>query len=237
VALAKSSRNTLNRRTAARFAGDTLFARVARAVCEAECLPRKELYESWECARRIRRQMRGGRIFEAAGGHGLLSALLLLLDDSSPSATIVDIRKPLSHKRLLRVLQRHWPRLRGRIEFIEGELNQIQAQPDSLIVSVHACGGLTDQVLNLAVDARCRVAVLPCCHDLRRCDSGDLTGWVPGPLAVDLVRVQRMRAAGYRIRTLQIPEEITPQNRLLLAWPLATQCNSQDLRARDLCEQ
>ena len=31
-----------------RFSGATLFDRIARAVCEAGCLPRKELYEAWE---------------------------------------------------------------------------------------------------------------------------------------------------------------------------------------------
>ncbi len=219
LGLDKSSRNKLNHRTIDRFAGDTLFERVARAVCEAECLPRKELYESWECARRIRRHMRGGPILEAAGGHGLLSALLLILDDSSPRATIVDVRKPESYEKLLGVLERHWPRLRGRIEFVESSIDAASVTPDDVVVSVHACGSLTDRVLDLARRAPCRVAVLPCCHDLKRCDTGNLTGWVSGPLAVDLVRVETLRSSGYRVHTMQIPEEITPYNRLLLAWP------------------
>jgi hypothetical protein len=33
-----------------RFQGETLFDRIARATCEAGCLPRKELYEAWEVA-------------------------------------------------------------------------------------------------------------------------------------------------------------------------------------------
>ena len=86
-------------------------------------------------------------------------------------------------------------------------------------MSVHACGVLTDQVLDLAVGARSRVAVLPCCHDLNRCDTGSLDGWLDGPLAVDATRVARLRQAGYRVQTMRIPEDITPKNRLLLAWP------------------
>jgi hypothetical protein len=219
LAFDKSSTNKLNRHTVDRFPGETLFARVARAVCEAECLPRKELFESWECARRIRRQMRGGPILEPTGGHGLLSALLLLLDDSSPHATVVDIREPRSHQRVLSALQRRWPRLEGRIEFVEASLSDTQANPDHLIASIHACGQLTDQVLDLAIAAGSRVAVLPCCHELKRSDHGDLTGWVTGTLAVDLMRAERLRSAGYKIRTLKIPEEITQYNRLLLGWP------------------
>ena len=41
--------------------GGSLFDRLGRAVCEAGCLPRKELYEAWEVARRVRRWCRGGR--------------------------------------------------------------------------------------------------------------------------------------------------------------------------------
>ena len=64
-----------------RFRGDTLFDRIGRAVCEAGCLPRKELYEAWEVARRARRLFRGGRVVDLAAGHGLLAHILLILDE------------------------------------------------------------------------------------------------------------------------------------------------------------
>ncbi len=76
-----------------------------------------------------------------------------------------------------------------------------------------------ERVLDLALASRCRIAVLPCCHDLRQCDTGALGGWMDGPLAVDATRVARLRAAGYRVQTSHIPAEITPKNRLLLGWP------------------
>ena len=58
------SRSKLTRRDLPRFSEGSLFHRIARRVCEAECLPRKELFEAWEVARRVRRLMRGGRIVE-----------------------------------------------------------------------------------------------------------------------------------------------------------------------------
>jgi hypothetical protein len=64
---------------------------------------------------------------------------------------------------------------------------------------VHASGHLTDVVLERAIVARARVAVLPCCHDLDVNDAGDLTGWIEGPLAVDVVRAMRLQQYGYRI--------------------------------------
>ena len=217
--LKRSSHNVLNRFTAKRIEGDSLFAEIGRTVCLAECLPRKELFEAWETARRTRRVMRGGPIVELAAGHGLVSAILLILDDTSPTATCIDIARPKSHARLLEVLTQRWPRLSGRIEYVEGRLEDAMPSADALAVSVHACGVLTDRVIDAATAANCRLAVLPCCHDLVRCDTGDLTGWMDGPLAVDAARVARLRNAGYRVQTTKIPSDITPKNRLLLAWP------------------
>ncbi len=79
----RSSRNRLTDRRLDQFAGDTLFDAIGRAVCRAGCLPRKELYEAWEVARRVRRRFRGGRVVDLACGHGMLAQVLLLLDDSS----------------------------------------------------------------------------------------------------------------------------------------------------------
>ena len=214
-----SSRNILTRYTARMIEGDTLFARLGRAVCEAECLPRKEFFEAWEVAKRVHRKLRGGTVLELAAGHGLLAAMLLILDDHLTEAICVDVTEPPSHRRVLRVLEARWPRLAGRIHYREQRIDETQAAPESLVISVHACGALTDQTLDLAVSARSRVVVLPCCHDLKRCDTGELTGWMDGPLAVDATRVARLHGAGYRVLTATIPADITPKNRLLMAWP------------------
>ena len=89
------------------------------------------------------------------------------------------------------------------------------------MVSAHACGTLTDRVLDAALAARAAVAVLPCCHSLGRCDTAGLEAWMPGDVAADAVRALRLRAAGYRVHVQTIPEEITPQNRLIIGIPPA----------------
>ncbi|MBP8273686.1 MAG: methyltransferase domain-containing protein [Acidobacteria bacterium] len=205
----------------ARFSGETLFDRIGRAVCEAGCLPRKELHEAWEVARRVRRLCRGGRVMDLAGGHGLLAHIMLLLDDTSPYAVVVDTAIPPSAAKLQAALVAAWPRLDRRVKFRQSPIDDVALEPTDVVVSSHACGALTDEIIDRATFVRARVAVLPCCHDLRASDTGALTGWIDGPLAVDIMRVHRMREHGYQVWTQTIPADITPKNRLLIGAPKA----------------
>jgi len=214
-----ASRGRLTVRDLGRFPGDTLFDRLARAVCGAGCLPRKELYEAWEMARRVRRLFRGGRVVDLGAGHGLLAQAMLLLDDSSPEALVVDTALTPSSAKIHGALVRSWPRLSGRVTFRESALDDVDICSGDVVVSSHACGALTDRVLHRAVQARARVAVLPCCHDRTASDDGDLTGWLDAAAAIDTVRALRLRERGYRIWTQTIPSEITAKNRLLLGAP------------------
>ncbi len=175
-------------------------------------------------ARRARRLFRGGRVVDVGGGHGLLAHVMLILDETSPSAVVVDAAVPPSHDKLRQALVATWPRLDGRVSFTGAPLAQFDVVSTDVVVSSHACGSLTDEVLTRAAAAGASVAVVPCCHDLDAADDGALKGWMSGPLAVDTVRAITLRARGYRTWTQVIPEAITPKNRLLMgrpetAWP------------------
>src|SRR4051812_10318972 len=159
------------------FPGNTLFDRIARAVCHAGCLPRRELYEAWEVARRVRRLFRGGRVVDLAAGHGLLAHIMILLDDSSPRAIAVDKVLPPSSSKVHDSLVVAWPRLSNRIEFLEQPIETVALSTDDVVVSSHACGSLTDRILERAARAGARVAVLPCCHDLDTPGGRALSGW------------------------------------------------------------
>src|SRR5216110_1367742 len=120
-----ASRARLTPRDLERFPGSTLFDRIGRAVCGAGCLPRKELYEAWEMARRVRRLFRGGRIIDLGAGHGLLAEIMLLLDDSSPDAIVVDKALPASTGKLYEALVQVWPRLAGRVAFVQRPVDDV----------------------------------------------------------------------------------------------------------------
>jgi hypothetical protein len=216
VAYDLSSRSKLTPRALPHFQGSTLFHRIARVVCRSDCLPRKELYESWEVARRARRYFRGGRVVDLACGHALIAHMMILLDDTSPCALAVDARLPESAGKLARALVQEWPRLAGRVDVVEGALGKVELSADDIVVSAHACGSLTDEVLAKAIAARARVVVLPCCHNKTKGDTGGVAGWLETALAIDVTRAGRLRAHGYSVRTQRIPDTITPKNRLLM---------------------
>lgn len=220
VRFSPSSRARLTSHDLGRFAGSTLFDRIGRALCGAGCLPRKEFYESWEVARRARRLFRGGRVVDLGGGHGLLAQAMLLLDESSLSAVIVDPRVPASAGVVHDALVAAWPRLKGRVSFLAQDMERLALDSTDVVVSAHGCGALTDRVIAAAIRVRARIAILPCCHDVETCATGDLTGWMDPALAIDATRVMRLSGAGYQVRTQTIPATITPKNRLILAGPL-----------------
>src|SRR5690606_26187338 len=139
--------------------------------------------------------------------------------DTSPSAIVVDPNIPASSLALRACLDAQWPRLAGRIADVREPIEGFTVDQTDLVVSSHACGSLTDRVIDTSVAARARVAVLSCCHDFETCDRGALSGWMDGTLAIDAMRAMRLEQAGYRVWTQTIPGEITDKNRLLLGEP------------------
>lgn len=145
---------------------------------------------------------------------------MILIDDTSPGALAVDSKLPPSAARVAECLSREWPRLTARVQLIEKRIEDVQAESGDVLVSCHACGTLTDDVIGKAMQARAKVVVLPCCQSTGKCDLGGLAGWLDPALAIDVTRAGRLRAAGYHVHTQTIPASITPKNRLLIAEPL-----------------
>eukprot|EP00747_Dinoflagellata_sp_TGD_P046662 gnl/TRDRNA2_/TRDRNA2_144560_c0_seq2.p2 gnl/TRDRNA2_/TRDRNA2_144560_c0~~gnl/TRDRNA2_/TRDRNA2_144560_c0_seq2.p2 ORF type:complete len:137 (-),score=15.23 gnl/TRDRNA2_/TRDRNA2_144560_c0_seq2:23-433(-) len=101
-----------------------------------------------------------------------------------------------------------------------------QDEPDFGVVAVHACGALTDWTIQAAVARRAPLAVMPCCYGSGKCRNrtgherhSGLEQTLGKPLLLDIQRTYDLEAQGYAVTWQEIPEEITPMNRILLAHP------------------
>jgi hypothetical protein len=257
-----ASRSRLTPSDASRFPGNDVFSSVARAVCFADALPRKELFETWEAALVITesfsgllnasRNTRDARVLDCAGGHGFLAACLLIQNPNLRSALVIDRRKPESYEKLVAMLTSNFPHIHGRLRFAEASLVDCTNLSEStLLVSVHACGDLTDLILHMAVANTSPVAVVPCCHR----GIGSARGFakritasfstvrsgngahgesrarnrdISPSIALDVARVELLKRAGFEVRATTIPKRITPQNRVILGTPVAPRSDSEN---------
>lgn len=211
------SRNKLRASHARLYPGDGVLDVLGRAVCVAGCLPRKEVHEAFEMALRVRERFAGGRVVDLCAGFGLLAQALLILDDSSPEAVAVDVKLPKNAGKVHDAIALAFPRLRGRVRFEQLPLSRMPLAAGDVVVSSHACGPLTDDVLQRAADAGARVAVLPCCHQHRWRE--DLQHVDDPSLVIDLARIAALQQRGYAAWTASIPEAVSPKNRLLFGAP------------------
>jgi len=163
------SRNKLTPSHARHYPGDGPLDVLGRALCAVGCLPRKELHEAYELASRVRRVFPRGRVVDLCCGQGLVAWCMLLLGgDDADTALAVDVRLPPNHGRVGDAVVAAFPRLAGRVTFTQAQLQEVPIGPDDIVVSAHACGDLSDDVLARATAVGARVAVLPCCHRTRR---------------------------------------------------------------------
>jgi hypothetical protein len=243
-----NSRRKLKPRDAYRFAHvkPELFAELAMVICATGMLPQKELHECWQMANVVHKAFpENPRIADLAAGHGLLAWILVLLARSMEkpvlrTAVALDIKRPKSAAVLATAMTQRWPQLAGAVHFVEGSIDAVRTDngPDTLFVAVHACGSLSDRVLMAAMRSLSPVAIMPCCHSLRKqiqsLSSLALASGLPeltaadmlaaagkaGPVEViDQFRREALSALGYQCHEESIQAEITSFHRIIIGKP------------------
>lgn len=202
------------------FASDRMEDRLARALLAARAIPFKELLEAFEFFERARRRVRAPRVADLCCGHGLVGMLYGVFHRDVQEVLLVDRTRPGSAETNLRALATVAPWLSAKVRFLEAELDSVRLPFGAAVLGVHACGRASDDAIEMAIEVRGPVALLPCCHPRRS---------VPGPatlatnlghvVATDIHRTYRLEAAGYQTRWTAIPAAITPMNRVITAWP------------------
>ncbi len=210
-------------RLAGAFSGDTLVARLARALLVSEAVPFKEVLENFEFFEHVRRYVRAPTVVDACCGHGLAGLLYAVHHRDVAHVRLVDQRRPESAMRCLEALEGVAPWIRDKVQFETIPLEAVAVDGQSAVIGVHACGRATDSLLDIALAAQVPVAVMPCCYPDAALPGPPTLGAALGvSVATDVYRTYRLDQAGYRVRWSAIPEAITPMNRILCAWPHAS---------------
>jgi hypothetical protein len=240
-----------------------LFDEFASAICLSGAVARKEVFETWTAALFIHERFFAGpecndsmrRVADVAGGHGLLAWALLVLDDhycttnsqaasdnklSPPPLTAftIDCKMPRSADAISATMLERYPHLEGRFDFVEARLEQLRPHPSCLLVSVHACAGLSDVLVATAAAHSCRIALVPCCHSRKKKQLEGIAATslakqeyqaiidIPSNTAIpdladllDNARITVLKMAGFDVDTARLPALFTAKNLLILASP------------------
>ena len=166
-------------------------------------------------------------VYDLCAGHGFTGMLFAAcnppLKGRIVKTFLVDIEEPPSHTILKELIAEVCPWIKDNVQFNVCSLEELNTEVTkdscSIVIATHACGKLTDQVLNEAVrmDA-CAIAAMPCCYT--GTDKGTPYG-IKRALGVawaaDIRRTQFLDSNKYHVDYSTIPVEITPLNRIIMA--------------------
>ena len=172
-------------------------------------------------------------VIDVCGGHGALAALFLICTSAS-LAVVIDPANVGGGK-----IQEVWgsefiskdKKLNYRRECLRtglpDELQQalkMTTRHRILVVACHACQHLSEEILQIACQNGVNVAVMPCCQKDRspgstwKAASKNLS--IPVAKVMDILQCGKLMALGtHMIRLKCVDSRITPQNRIIGAFP------------------
>ena len=201
------------------FASERLTDRFIRGLVHGHVVKWKEILECFEFFDQTRKYLRRSSMVDVCCGHGLVGILFALLEKEVEQVGLVDRRIPASLPRVLETAIGLGPWVEEKVQFSEAAIGDLSSRipTGTAVLSVHGCGALTDQAIDLALGAAGPVAVMPCCCHPRSPDAPEVLFRELGVKdGVDVHRTYRLNDAGYQVFWRYIPEDVTPMNRIIL---------------------
>jgi hypothetical protein len=213
----------IGRNTLPYFAGDTLAERLVRELAHERALPIKEVVEAFEFFAVVRKYLaRAPTVADLCSGHGLAGLLFAVFERRTDRVLSCDKRRPACYEKVRRACARAAPWIEGKVHYLEGELSRTRASlpAGSAVVGLHACGTLTDTCIEIGLETGGPFAVMPCCRaKARNTAPAGLRQALGEDVAYDVDRTYTIERRGHRVRWREIPESVTPMNRVLIAVP------------------
>ena len=206
--------------TTGNFDSNNLQNKFLRAIAANRVLSIKEVMESFEIFARIRKSVRYENVADLCCGHGLLGILFAIFERKVNRVLLIDKHEPASRDKLIEAAINVAPWV---AEKIETRTQNISVGDDWVrtgcsVVSSHACGVLSDLCIEIAINNCSPIAIMPCCYPKSACQAPLALQTAFGlGAAFDIDRTYRLENAGYCVRWAEIPNEITPMNRILIA--------------------
>lgn len=183
---------------------------------------RKEFYEAAFLLDRLAPELHAAHtVYEMAAGHGMFGMFAAVMYRNLTRVLHVDSRRPQSYGRMLEYISGEYPFIKLRSRYHEATIAEgPPIPPGALVVGLHCCGVLTDQVVTRARAAGAAFAVVPCCEN--RCLLPGDQSVVKGsdiPRVVNDMRAERWQSWGYDIEERELPRAVTECRRILIGRP------------------
>ena len=99
-------------------------------------------------------------------------------------------------------------------------LEQENIPEGDMLSAVHACGSLTDRIIQEGLRRRIPFAVMPCCYkDSMHLPEGSLSYFQNKRDAIDAARIMAIQEQGYQVIIRSIDPTVTPMNRIIIGLP------------------
>lgn len=202
---------------------DDINERIHQAVLNSG-MPEKEFYEAKEFYTkikpvffeyfRLKNDDQLDQVIDFCSGNGL-NGIFWLLHQAAASVSFVDNKDNSNFNKLEYLLGPYI----SNSSFSESIPDV--SKEKTAFTAIHACGELTDWLIDTAVKTRKPFGVMPCCHlnDNNVIKKSILNYFSAKDECIDIARIITIKQSNYRVLVRNISKTITDKNRIIVGVP------------------
>jgi len=164
----------------------------------------------------------GKRIVDICSGNGLLG-WYFLMNNPSIDVLSIDIKNTRKNVSLRKIILREYPAAKDRFHCLNVDIDNtgLKLENNDFIVSIHACGYLSDNIIKIALDNCLPFGIVPCCYKpdrhLLKPDNYKPKKMHDREEVVDCLRVEYLKEKGRKIIYKALENFPSPKNRLIMS--------------------